>query len=72
MKVVFTKSPTCNPFRLAYNEGDVAEVPAKLGKELIEAKFAIDEKDAKGEKDDENDSTEKATSKKSTEKATKK
>ena len=70
MKVVFTKSPTCDPFRLAYSEGDVADVPAELGKELIEKKFAVDHKDAKGEQED--DTTEKATSKKGTEKATKK
>ena len=69
MKVVFTKSPTCDPFRLAYNEGDVADVPADLGKDLIEKKFAVDHKDAKGEQDG---TTEKATSKTGTEKATKK
>lgn len=39
IKVKFIKCPT-GAFQLAYNEGDEAELPVELAKQLVEAKFA--------------------------------
>ena len=41
MKIKFLKSPTCNPYKLGYNIGDVAEIKDKeLVDTLIKEKFA--------------------------------
>ncbi len=45
MKVVFTKSPTGEPFKLAYSIDDAANVPDDLAKKLIDAGIAVELKD---------------------------
>lgn len=49
-KVKFIKSPSCEPYKLAYHIGDVAEVDNKTAVALIEAKFATPVTGAKVEK----------------------
>jgi len=39
LKIKFVNSPT-GVYKLAYNVGDVAKLPAALATELIEAKYA--------------------------------
>ncbi|MCP9237152.1 hypothetical protein [Lewinella sp. JB7] len=44
-KVIFTKSPTCEPWKLAYDEGDTATLKNDVADDLIRAKFAVDFED---------------------------
>ncbi len=41
-KVIFTKSPSCEPWNLGYDEGDTATVKNDVADDLIRAKFAVD------------------------------
>lgn len=40
-KVIFIKSPSCEPFNLAHHIGDEVELSNEVAVKLIEAKFAI-------------------------------
>lgn len=62
MKVVFTKSPTGQPWNLAYNIDDTAELPEAKAKAMIDAGFAVELKQVQKEsKKTEAPKSEKAT-----------